>query len=141
MARIKIDLPDTFLFSAKIITRITDLNYGGHVGNDVIFGYMHDARVQFLNHLGYKNELDFDGFGTIQTDAAIVYKEEIFAGERLAIRIGMMDFNKYGMDMVYQFEKAEGSVAAIGKTGLVFFDYTSRKIAPIPQDFLEKVSC
>jgi acyl-CoA thioester hydrolase len=139
MARIKIELPTSFIFRAEIITRITDLNYGGHVGNDKIFGYMHDARVQFLNNLGYKNELDFDGYGTIQTDAAIVYKEEIFSGEKITIHIGLMDFNKYGMDMVYQFEKSNGSVAAIGKTGLVFFNYQSRKIAEIPKDFLEKI--
>lgn len=140
MSRVKIDQPDSYLFKAHITTRITDLNYGGHVGNDRIFSFMHDARVQLFNHLGYNGELDFDGLGTIQTDAAITYKAEIFAHEQISIEVGAMDFNKYGCDFVYRFTKADGSLAAIGKTGIVFFDYQNRKIASMPDSFLKKVN-
>ena len=34
MERVKIHLPDTFAFSTVSRIRITDLNYGAHVGND-----------------------------------------------------------------------------------------------------------
>jgi len=37
MQRIKIDLPEFFSFTTPIKIRITDLNYGGHVGNDVFY--------------------------------------------------------------------------------------------------------
>ncbi|MGN6400032.1 MAG: hypothetical protein ACTHMD_06240 [Flavisolibacter sp.] len=53
MARIKINLPENFFFNAAIPIRITDLNYGGHVGNDTILSLLHEARVQFLNHFHY----------------------------------------------------------------------------------------
>jgi len=36
MARIKILLPEHFSFSCSIPIRITDLNYGNHVGNDTV---------------------------------------------------------------------------------------------------------
>ncbi len=139
MSRVKIEEPAQYIFTATIKTRITDLNYGGHVGNDRIFAFMHDARVQFFKSLGYKNELDFDGLGNIQTDAAITYKAEVFAHEDIEIAIGIMDINKYGCDFVYKFMKADGSLAALGKTGIVFFDYDKRKIASIPQSFLNIV--
>jgi len=139
MSRVKIDEPEKYLFKAVITTRITDLNYGGHVGNDRIFAFMHDARVQFIKSLGYKNELDFEGLGNIQTDAAISYKAEVFAYEELNIEVGVKDLHKYGCDFVYRFTKTDGKLAAIGKTGIIFFDYEKRKIANMPTSFLKKI--
>lgn len=139
MSRVKIDEPEKYLYTAKITTRITDLNYGGHVGNDRIFAFMHDARVQFIKSLGYESELNFDGLGNIQTDAAISYKAEIFAHEEISIEVGVNDLNKYGCDFVYRFTKSDGKLAAIGKTGIIFFDYKERKIANMPDSFIKKL--
>ena len=50
MERIKLNLPEQFLFSTNIAVRITDINYGGHVGNDSFLSLIHEARQQFLNH-------------------------------------------------------------------------------------------
>ncbi len=58
MERIKIQLPEKFSFSTTIKIRITDLNYGGHVGNDVFLSLIHEARQQFLIAHGY-SELSF----------------------------------------------------------------------------------
>src|SRR5690606_20392340 len=97
MARIKLDLPAFFPFKTTLKIRITDLNYGGHVGNDTVLGLMHESRVQYLNHLGYDNEVNaIEGMGLIQTDAAIVYKAETFYGETLLVEVVANDFNKYG---------------------------------------------
>ena len=60
MARIKVELPEQFAFSTTIPVRITDLNYGKHVGNDTILSMIHEARVQYLRQLGYGElELEF----------------------------------------------------------------------------------
>jgi len=53
MQRVKIKLPDNFNFSTNIKIRITDLNYGGHVGNDSFLSLIHEARQQFFNFFGY----------------------------------------------------------------------------------------
>ena len=60
MARIKIDLPSKIAFSTNIPVRITDLNYGGHVGNDTVLTIIHEARMQFLANAGY-TEMKFGG--------------------------------------------------------------------------------
>lgn len=40
MARVKIELPEKFIFKTEIPIRIDDINYGGHLGNDtVLFTY------------------------------------------------------------------------------------------------------
>ena len=53
MARIKIDLPAKFSFSTNIPIRITDINFGGHVGNDTILSIIHEARAKFFTSFGY----------------------------------------------------------------------------------------
>jgi acyl-CoA thioesterase FadM len=62
MARIKLQLPQQFIFSTLIPVRITDINYGNHVGNDAILSLLHEARMQFLNKAGY-TELEFGCVG------------------------------------------------------------------------------
>lgn len=141
MARIKLELPEVFHFQTEIKVRITDLNYGGHVGNEVIPALMHESRMQYLHHLGFANEIDaIAGCGLIQTDAAIVYKSETFYGETLLVEIAANDFTKHGFDFVYRFSNARSSAeVARGKTGLVCFDYNSRKIASIPAVLKERL--
>lgn len=141
MARIKLDLPAFFPFKTTIKIRITDLNYGGHVGNDTVLGLMHESRVQYLNYLGYDNEVNaIEGMGLIQTDAAIVYKAETFYGETLLVEVAANDFNKYGFDFVYKLSNAENNKeVARGKTGVVCFDYQSRKIVAMSEQFKNKL--
>ena len=134
MARIQIDLPGKFVFTTEIPVRVTDLNYGGHVGNDSVLSIMHEARVQFYRSLGFKDEITIEGnIGQIMADVAIVYKSQSFLGDVMVIQIGAKDFNKYGFDLVYLItNKASGKEIARGKTGIVCFDYSVRKIALVP---------
>lgn len=74
MNRIKIDVPETFLFATTLQIRVTDLNYGGHVGNDSFLSLLQEARQQFLLSHGYR-ELSIAGVGLIMADVAIEFKK------------------------------------------------------------------
>ena len=141
MARLQIELPAQFIFSTHLIVRASDLNYGGHVGNDSVLSLMQEARIQFYRHLGFKSEIGFEGsIGHIISDAAVIYKSESFVGDQLEIQIAIEDFNKYGFDMLYLITNiTSGKEAARGKTGIVCFDYKNRKVAPIPDVLLTKL--
>ena len=141
MPRLQLDFPDEAKFTCELTVRAADLNYGNHVGNDSILTLMQEARIQFYRNLGYRNELSFEGTtGHIVADAAVVYKSEAFLGDVLIIEVALTDFNKYGFDMFYRLRNKEtGKDVAIGKTGIVFFDYEKRKVASIPAGFLEKI--
>lgn len=135
MPRIQIDLPEKYLFTTELVVRASDLNYGNHVGHDRLLTIMQDARVQFYRSLGFKNELNFEGdVGQVIADVAVQYKSETFLGDQLVIKIGVSDFTKYGFDMLYLIEnKLNGKQVALGKIGIVCFDYRTRKIAIIPE--------
>ncbi|MDD8018821.1 MAG: thioesterase family protein [Bacteroidota bacterium] len=135
MPRIKLDLPENFCFTTEIPIRITDINYGGHLGNDVVLSILHEARVRFLMDKGY-TEFNIEGVGIIMTDAAVVYKSEGLYGESLRVQIAVKDFSKYGCDLYYLLrERESGREVAEAKTGIAFFDYASHKLAPVPPQF------
>lgn len=139
MARIKLSLPENFSFETNIAIRITDLNYGGHVGNDTILSLIHEARVRFLQHHGY-TELDVAGAGLIMSDVAIEYKLELFYGNDLTVYVTAFDFSRMGFDLAYKLVNSEGKIVALAKTGMVCFDYQARKVVALPQAALEKFS-
>jgi len=141
MARIKIDLPGTFSFTATIPVRITDINYGNHVGNDALLSIIHEARMQFLLKHGY-TELNFDGVGLIMTDVGIEFKKEIFYGDTLEIKIAVADLTSIGFDLYYLIEKQKDNnklTVAIAKTGMLCYDYDRKKITAVPSSAKEKL--
>ena len=140
MARIKLKAPDQFHFSCKIQLRISDINYGGHLGNDAVLSLAHEARMQFLTHYGWK-ELDVEGCGLIQADTAIVYKSEGFYGDEIEIAIAVYDMHRCGFDLFYQMtNKTSGKLLANVKTGMVTYDYRQAKVASLPESFKAKFS-
>jgi acyl-CoA thioester hydrolase len=132
MARIKIDCPPVFSFSTLIPVRITDINYGGHAGNDAILSLM-----QFLKKYGY-TELEFAGIGLIMQDAGIEFRGELFYGDTVIASVTATGFSKVSFDIYYKLEtvrQTQGGktiVVALAKTGMVGYDYKNKKIAAIP---------
>lgn len=131
------NLPENFSFSTDVRVRISDINYGNHLGNDALLSLIHEARLQFLQSRGF-SELDIDGCGLILTDAVIVYKSQGFHGDLLTILAAVGDFNKYGCDFFYKvIRKNGGKEVARAKTGIVFFDYNRQKMVPVPAAFFK----
>jgi acyl-CoA thioester hydrolase len=140
MARIKLTIPTEFSFNTKIPVRITDINYGNHLGNDAVLSIIHEARMQFLNSLGY-TELDFAGMGLIMSDVAIEFKGEAFYGDVLKTYVTAGDLSRVGFDLYYKLVKNEKEeVVALAKTGMICFDYNNRKVATIPTEAVEKLT-
>lgn len=139
MPRIKITIPEKFIFKTEIPIRITDINYGGHLGNDSMLSIVHEARVKFLNHLGY-SESNVEGVGIIMIDAGVQYKSEGFYGDNLLIEMSVNDFSGIGCDFIYRIANKESKKEiALAKTGIVFFDYEKRKTASVPSAFRNKI--
>lgn len=141
MARIKVDLPDTFPFQTEIPIRITDVNYGGHVGNDTILSIIHEARVRFLGSHGYE-ELKMEGMGLIISDAGIEYKSELFYGDRIIVSVAAGEFSRIGFDLFYKIEKINDnkSLVVSAKTGMICYDYERKKIVSLPQEVKKRLS-
>ena len=135
MNRIKVTLPPSFNFQCEIPVRITDLNYGGHVGNDTVLTIIHEARMQYLARAGY-TEMKFGGAGMIMADVAIEFKNELFYGDTVIASVAAGEFSKIGFDIFYKLEKRSGNsllLVAAAKTGMICYDYDRKKIVTVPE--------
>jgi acyl-CoA thioesterase FadM len=128
MARVEIQLPDTFLFETDLPVRIGDINYGGHLGNDRVLTLAQEVRVQWLARHGL-GELEVGGAGLILADAAIVFKAEGHHGMVLRCRLGVGEVRSRSVELLYQLtDRASGAEIARAKTGVLCFDYTTKKV-------------
>ena len=140
MARIKLSVPARFSFSTQIPVRITDINYGNHLGNDSVLSILHEARMQYLQSIGY-TELAFAGIGLIMSDVAIEFKGEAFYGDMLNAFVTAGDISRVGFDLYYKLTKSSNEeVVAIAKTGMICFDYDRRKVTALPTEAADKLS-
>ncbi len=140
MERIKLNLPEQFLFSTNIAVRITDINYGGHVGNDSFLSLIHEARQQFLNHYQY-SEMNFAGTSLIMADVAVEYKKELSYGDVVKISVTAISFDKLGFDIFYLLEviqEEKNYIAGKAKTGMMCFDYQNKKRMQVPDEAVIK---
>lgn len=137
MPRQKIELPENWQFSTELPVRITDLNYGRHVGNDTMLSLLQEARVQWLRSLGYPSELLAEPVGLILIDLAVRFKSELVYGDTARVQIAVAEWSRRGFELVYLVSNG-GAEVARATTGFVFFDYAARRLADAPEGFREK---
>lgn len=134
MARVKIKFPhQNPLFSSTIPVRITDINYGNHLGNDAVLSIIHEARMQMLQSFGF-TELNAGGNSLIMGDVMISFRGEAFYGDVLTIKVFAEEFTERSFDLLYHISTVRNGKnieIAHAKTGMVCFDYNTRKVALI----------
>lgn len=139
MNRVKVALPDAFPFSTEAPVRAAHLNYGGHLGYDALLGLLHAARQQFLQAQDFPAEFAADTkLGLIMVDVAVEYKNEAFEGDVLQIDVAATEPNKYGFDVVY-YVYTSGKEVARAKTGMLCFDYNTRKLRLLPESLAARL--
>ena len=139
MARIKLEMPAVYPFKTELTVRITDINYGGHLGNSNVLALIHEARVRFLKSFGY-SEIDVEGYGTIMLDSVVIYKAQAFAGDVLQVEVAAGDFSRLGCDIFYRITKKEsGAEVVLAKTSIAVFDYANQKRVSPPEAFAKKL--
>ena len=135
MARIKIIFPDHFIATLSIPVRITDINYGDHVGNDAFVTIIHEARMQWLQQYGY-TELQVEGIGLIMSDLAIEFKNESFYGDTIEVKLAAGEISRVSFELYYQLtakRNGETILLANAKTGMVCYDYAAKKVVGVPE--------
>jgi YbgC/YbaW family acyl-CoA thioester hydrolase len=139
MARVKLIIPEKSIAELTIPVRISDINYGNHLGNDALISIVHEARVQWLKQNNY-SEMDIEGVGLIMSDIAVAYKQEAFYGDILKINISTDEITKISFELFYNIVNQQNKLIAKAKTGMVCYDYKNKKVAALPEKFIQILS-
>ena len=136
MARIKIEMPNVKLADITIPVRITDVNYGNHVGNDAFVSIIHEARLQWLKLNGF-SELSFGNAALIMGDLAVEFKNESFYGDIITVAIYSGGASRMSFELFYQLSTERNGAAILlanAKTGMVCFDYNIKRPVSLSDD-------
>ena len=140
MSRIKINFPEKSIFQYKSIVGVGMVNYGAHLGNDAVLTIFHDARIAFFHKHGLTEVNLSGGLGIIQSDAAVQYLSEGLLHDKITTSLAFEITSNKSFDIYYKIE-CENKIKpiAIGKTGMVMFNYSTKKMSQIPNSFLNLI--
>lgn len=135
MPHTKIIFPSEIMGSFDIPVRISDINYGNHVGNDSFISIVHEARLQWLRSHNH-SELNIEGTGLIMSSLAIDFKAEGFYGDILKVEIASGDMSEIRFELLYKISVKRNDqvmILAIASTTMVSYDYANKKKIAIPE--------
>jgi acyl-CoA thioester hydrolase len=135
MARVRLEIPNNNIAVINVPVRITDINYGNHLGNDSFIAIIHEARIQWLQQYNY-TELNIGGVGLILADLMVEFKNESYYGDCIEITIAAGEISKVSFELFYQLHTKRNDktiLLAVAKTGMVCYDYAIKKVVAIPE--------
>lgn len=124
---------DGFPFVHRESVRFNDLDGMEHVNNAIFLTYMESARLAYLESLGAgRNPQKSLILARVEVDfrSPISYGEEVEIGVRTG-RIGTKSF-----ELDHEV-RADGRLAAEGKSVLVAYDYTTGSSRELPAEWRE----
>jgi acyl-CoA thioester hydrolase len=132
----KIEIPTTLpLYTCTLPVRITDINYGNHLGNNALVGLLHEARVAFLHQHNLSELQVGNNTGLIMGSLAVHFKAEAFYGNALQISIYSSAISNVKFDLLYHLTY-NNTIIAQAQTTMVCFSYALKKVQPIPPQLL-----
>jgi acyl-CoA thioester hydrolase len=124
---------DGYAFVHREVVRFNDLDGMDHVNNAIYATYMESARLAYLESIGAgRNPQKSLILARLEIDfrSPISFGEEVEIGVRLS-RIGRKSF-----DLEHEI-RADGRLAAEGKSVLVAYDYTTSSSRELPREWRE----
>jgi acyl-CoA thioesterase FadM len=141
MAKIKIEKQEHYFFKTKLNIRVSDLNYGGHLGYDKVLTLLHQARLELFEMWGV-TELDLGDqkTGIVAADAGVNYLGEGFLNDEILIEIQPVDIGAISFRLAHRITGIKkDTVIALAEIGFVGFDYSRRAPSRLPAPFMKKL--
>lgn len=124
---------DGYPFVYRDTVRFRDLDGMGHVNNAVFFTYMESARIAYLASLGAGSNPQQS---LILARAEADFRSPIAFGEDIEVGVRTSRMGTKSFELEYEV-RADGRVAAEGKSVLVGYDYERGASVEIPAQWRE----
>jgi acyl-CoA thioester hydrolase len=110
-----------------------DMDAYAHVNNVVYFRYFENARIPYLDRVGWLRSREETGLGPIIASTSARYRKPVSYPDRLAVGVRTADLQADRVTLEYRLVSAKwGAVAADGRAVVVSYDYRTAAKCPIP---------
>lgn len=125
-----------FSFYVPISVRFSETDMYGHVNNVSPFIYFEEARIAYLNNLGFLSKDMRETDGIIVADLQCNYLKELYFGDDIQVYVKTASVGTTSFDIHYKVVKEE-QVVLTARGRLVYMD-TQKKAPKILSDEMKR---
>ena len=111
-----------------------------HVNNVVYFRYFENARIPWLDRIGWMKLREAEGLGPIIASTSARYRRPVSFPDRIfvGVRAKAVEFDRVTIE--YRLVSAKwNAIAADGEAVVVSYDYRAGKKCPIPESVKQAI--
>lgn len=134
MERVKLEFPaEAIIHRHPLAVRVTDMNYGRHLGHDALVSLLHEARIQAFAALGL-SEWDMHGYPTLVADLAVQYQSEARWPDALIIATAVPEPQGKALTVYQRIYQAESEqIVATARVNQLLIDVASGRPIEVPE--------
>lgn len=117
--------------------RISDINYGGHVGHVELIHLLHEVRVKFLRKY-HLNEIEINGGSLIVRELQIKYLNQSFWNDELKIHLTLETVRAKIIFHYSIYNISKNNMTANAEINMVLMNKDNQKLSK-PNIFLERL--
>ena len=116
--------------------RLRDVDFMGHVNNAVYATYLEEARERLFSQVVEESLVELD---TVLASMTIEYDRPVHVDESVTIDVRIPELGESSVPLEYDL-RADGELAATGRTVQVFVDRETGRSTPIPSTVRERLA-
>lgn len=134
MERVKLEFPaEAIIHRHPLTVRVTDMNYGRHLGHDALVSLLHEARIQAFAALDLP-EWDMHGYPTVVADLAVQYQSEARWPNALIIATAVPEPQGKALTVYQRIYQAESEqIVATARVNQLLIDVASGRPVEVPE--------
>ncbi|MCA1770129.1 MAG: acyl-CoA thioesterase [Halomonas sp.] len=134
MERVRLEFPEADIVHRHPLTvRVTDMNYGRHLGHDTLVSLLHEARIQAFGALGL-TEWDMGGYPSVVADLAVQYQSEARWPDALVVETAIQTSAGRAITVYHRVCHAEGGrPVATARLNVMLIDPVAGRPVAVPQ--------
>ncbi|MFY0991363.1 acyl-CoA thioesterase [Halomonas sp. C05BenzN] len=141
MERVRLEFPAADIVHRHPLTvRVTDMNYGRHLGHDTLVSLLHEARIQAFGALGL-TEWDMGGYPSLVADLAVQYQSEARWPDALVVETAIPPPEGRVISVYHRVRHAEGGrPVATARLNVMLVDPDAGRPVAIPEDVRQAIA-
>lgn len=141
MERVQLDFPDAAIIHRHSLSvRVTDMNYGRHLGHDALVSLLHEARSQAFASLDLP-EWDMHGYPSVVADLAVQYQSEARWPDALMIETAVPSPEGKALTIYQRVVHADsGKPVATARVNQLLIDMAAGRPVAIPESVVQALA-